>query len=117
MNGLNSHLYLISNALVGTEQKHRVISQNIANVNTPGYKTQQVDFAKLMDSVSNGDEGQAMIDNVPVEIVKGLEERIDGNNVNIDQQISELNKNALLYQTLTELMASKMSIMRRAISG
>lgn len=117
MSGLNSQLYLIGNALMGAAQNHQVISQNIANVNTPGYQTRQLDFDKLIDAAGNGDADQGYIQNLPVELAQGLEERIDGNNVNLDQQISELNKNALMYQAFTELLASKMSVMRKAISG
>ena len=46
-----SQIDLLSRALTGSQQNHRVLSQNVANVNTPGYKTQRVDFEHLLKAL------------------------------------------------------------------
>jgi flagellar basal-body rod protein FlgB len=117
MTGLPSQYYLIGNALRGAEQNHRVISQNIANVNTPGYHTRELSFDDYMKQVSSGETNQEFVTELPVEIVEGLVERVDGNNVDIDQQLAGLKKNSLLYQTYSQLLAAKMATIRKAISG
>lgn len=111
-----SQQYLIANALNSIEQNHELISQNIANVNTPNYKSKQLDFADFLNKVRNGEADKEMLDKIPVEFITGLQERKDGNNVDLDGQVSALKKNALLFQTYSHLLASKMSIARQSMS-
>jgi flagellar basal-body rod protein FlgB len=121
MTGIFSQLNSLDHALQGAQENHRVLSQNIANVNTPGYKTQRLDFDKLMQQMqAAGSSPQAAADavkQIPIETLQGIAERIDGNNVDLEREVSELKKNALVSQAYTHLMASKLSTMRRAISG
>ena len=108
---------VLGNALHGAEQNHRVLSQNIANVNTPGYKTQRIAFAKLIQQLESEAAARGTIDDVAVEPLQGLAERVDGNNVDMEREVSELKKNASAFQAYSHLMASKLATMRRAISG
>lgn len=117
MTGMNSQLNLLANALNVTGQNHRVISQNIANANTPGYKTKRIEFDKLMQQIESDQNDNSLQENFAVETVKGLIERIDGNNVDMEKQISELKKNSLIFQSYSHLLASKLATMRRAISS
>ncbi len=112
MTGISSQFESIQKALDYAEQNHRVISQNVANVNTPNYKTQELSFQQLLEA---GDSDRAT--NFTPQLVEGLSERSDGNNVDLDRELASLKKNALSHQTLLQLMGSKMRIMRQAISG
>jgi len=95
--------------------RHRVISQNVANVNTPGYRRQEVTFAQALSQAS-GDSASRSLPKASVEVVDGPE-RVDGNTVNIDREMGDLNKNGLLYQAASQFMASRISAMRSAIAG
>ena len=117
MADLFSQINLLGNALNGVEQNHRVLSQNIANVNTPGYKTQRIEFDKLIQQLESGEAQRETLDDVEVQTLQGLAERVDGNNVDMEREISELKKNGLVAQSYSQLMASKLAMMRRAISG
>ncbi len=117
MTGLPSQYYLIGNALRNAEQTHRVVSQNIANVNTPGYQTRELSFDDYMKRVKSGDANQGLLEDTPVKFVEGLDTRVDGNNVDIDHQVANLKKNALMFQTYSQLLAAKMATMRKAIQG
>lgn len=117
MNGMVSQFYLIANSLAGTEQNHQVISQNIANVNTPGYRARAVDFETMMSQIKNGTADREIVEQMPVELMEGLLERQDGNNVDLDGQLGALKKNSLLFQTYSHLLASKMAMARRAMSS
>ncbi len=108
---------LLGNALRHAEQNHSVVSQNIANVNTPGYRTNELAFEEFMKRVANGSAEQGIIEPSAVRRVEGLMERADGNNVDIDQQLGSLKKNSLLFQTYSQLLAAKMATYRKAISG
>ncbi|MEM9411431.1 MAG: flagellar basal body protein [Planctomycetota bacterium] len=111
-----SQHYLLANSLEGVRQNHEVISQNLANVNTPGYQTRQLNFAEFRQQIEDGTADQQMLRKVPVELVQGLQNRKDENNVNLDSQLGALKKNSLLFQTYSQLLSSKMATARRAMS-
>ncbi|WP_158222784.1 flagellar basal body rod protein FlgB [Rhodopirellula sp. MGV] len=127
MNGIFYQIDLLSSAVNASEKGHRVVSQNIANVNTPGYQTKRLDFQKMLemqqtnaDAATAENAGQGVSESDierAIEMPEGLEERLDGNNVNLEQEVAQLKKNALAFQTYTQLLASRVSTMRRAISG
>ncbi len=117
MAGLPAQFVNLAKAIQFAELDHRVISQNIANVNTPGFKTMvanEAEFQKWLEQTgtSTGLDEQAAITNAP-----GLLERADGNNVDLDQQVSNLKRNAMLFQTFSNLLAAKMDTMKRAINS
>lgn len=113
---------LLGSALTASQKNHQVHAQNIANVNTPGYKTQKLDFEGLMKELQEAQDSgksvdEALMQGDLVDQVEGLAERIDGNNVQLEKELSALKRNALSFQTYSQLMASRLSTMRRAISG
>ncbi|MFN3191424.1 MAG: flagellar basal body rod protein FlgB [Aureliella sp.] len=116
MTGIFSQINLLGNALGAADQNHRVLSANVANVNTPGYKTKQLDFQQLMDRLESRDSQRHMIGEVEVSDVEGLAERVDGNNVDLEKELSALKKNAMAYQAYTQLMSSKLGTMRKAMT-
>ncbi len=119
MNGIFYQIDLLGSAVDATEKNHRVVSQNIANVNTPGYQTKRLDFQKMLEQ-SQAASQENVTDRdpeLPVELPEGLTERLDGNNVNLEQEVAQLKKNALAFQTYSQLLASRITTMRRAISG
>jgi flagellar basal-body rod protein FlgB len=114
MTGLPSHFHLVSSAIEFAKQNHSVISQNVANVNTPKYQAKQLSFDELLAHIEKGGDQPPEFQ---MERVKGLEVRNDGNNVDLDRELANLKKNALLHDTLTQLLGAKMSLMQRAITG
>jgi flagellar basal-body rod protein FlgB len=98
-------------------QSHLATGQNLANVNTPNYKTKEVSFDQLVAQLENGSLSSGSLGKVNLQDVVGLQDRADGNNVDLDRELAMLKKNALAYQTLTQLLGSKLGILQRAISG
>ena len=96
--------------------RHQVISQNVANVNTPGYRRLAVEFedelAKVLGA-SGGSAGSV----APKVVVEDRAERVDGNTVDLDREMGDLNKNTLLFQAASQLVASRIASMRSAITG
>ncbi|MEM6469468.1 MAG: flagellar basal body rod protein FlgB [Planctomycetota bacterium] len=121
MSSIFYQIELLASAITASEKTHRVHAQNIANVNTPGYKTQTIDFDSLMSELQAASRNEAPMDDSIgsdlVEQVDGLPERVDGNNVQLEKELSALKRNALSFQTYSQLLASRVSTMRRAISG
>ena len=98
--------------------KQKVIANNIANVNTPGYQRLEVKFEKELEEAVNTKESISDI-KVEVELTKDKNlntiHRKDGNSVDIDREVSELMQNSLSYNVYLELMAKKFKIMKEAM--
>jgi len=96
-------------------EKQKIIAANIANINTPGYKTKDLKFNDLLNKKKEKDL-PLMVTNpkhIPFFIedkikstyevyeVKGLEEQNDGNNVNLDREISKMAQNKILFDAIS----------------
>lgn len=89
--------------------RQKVVSSNIANADTPGYKTKDLDFQGELQSVMAG----AMP--VPVE-VGGLPVKNDGNNVSLDREARLLSENAMRFSIASNLVRSQIQTVKSAIS-
>lgn len=105
------------NQLMSAAQlRQGVISQNLANVNTPGYQRLDVQFEDLLaEHLKSETSAGAAVPQPRVVAEQGLNNRSDGNNVDIDREIGQLNRNAMLFQTYSQVMSSQFDLMRRAI--
>jgi len=101
--------------------RHRVISDNIANAETPGFIRSEVIFEeKLKEALQAGDRSAVLrrLDDMRVEITQDLSSpsRPDGNNVSIDKEMANLATNTLQYETLVQLLNLKGAMLRAAIT-
>lgn len=75
---------LLEKALDVTSQRHKLVVANMANVDTPGYHTKDLDFRSELRRMSAAGENENFL---PVaRSVPGLLERPDGNNVSVDRE-------------------------------
>jgi len=88
--------------------RQRLVASNIANADTPGYKTQDLDFQAEFRSLIRGGSPHAVE-------VSGLQTRNDGNNVNLDREARLLAENALRFNLASNLMRSQIRMVRSAI--
>jgi flagellar basal-body rod protein FlgB len=113
---------VLSKTLDAEAARQKTIANNIANVETPGYKRQYVSFEeelKLVLERRNGyDTGDGLRDLVPSVRTDSISpSRPDGNNVNIDAEISNLAKASLKYKAAATLLEDKIGLLRSAING
>ena len=92
--------------LLSTRQK--VVASNIANADTPGYRTKDLDFQSQFQAALNGQGAQ-------VSEVGGLALKSDGNNVNVDREARLLAENALRFNLAANLMRSQIRMVKEAI--
>ena|SRR5436190_334123 len=98
--------------------RHRTLAQNVANVNSPGYRRLDVRFEELIDqSLARGDVAGALHAREQVIEAGGGAERADGNNVDIDLEMGQLSKNTVLYRTFAQILGARLAMMRSAITG
>ncbi|MBI3873777.1 MAG: flagellar basal body rod protein FlgB [Arcobacter sp.] len=106
---------LLYKTLNYTGERQKVIASNIANLNTPDYKTKDVSFEAHLNKLSSNDlklttthknhialaSQDSQSTSMKTYEVQNLEEQNDGNNVNLDSQISEMSKNAVMQDAIT----------------
>lgn len=88
--------------------RHRVIANNIANVNTPGFRRSDVEFGDELERVLR-DKGLKGVADVRARITQPNETafRNDGNNVSIDTEMAALAETTMFYQVYAQLLARK----------
>lgn len=115
---MGKQLDLLKQLTTAADMRQKVVSQNIANINTPGYKSQEVKFEDaLVEQLSKKNGSVRSPASPEIAAVQNLTMRNDGNNVDLDREIGQMNKNALLMQTYLQLMGAEMKMMRQAIDG
>ncbi|MBN2072717.1 MAG: flagellar basal body rod protein FlgB [Actinobacteria bacterium] len=106
---------ILEKAVSGASLRHEAILNNISNVNTPGYKRIDVDFKAELSKAAKGigeyNKNQVMeeIESANPEVFRetGTSVRPDGNNVDIDREMSLLAESALEYNTYISLLSRK----------
>jgi flagellar basal-body rod protein FlgB len=89
-------------------KRQKLVASNIANADTPGYTTKDIDFQFEYRSLVEG--GTPNVIEVP-----GLKTKNDGNNVSIDRESRLLAENALRFNLATNLLRSQIRAVRSAI--
>lgn len=112
MNDLSS-IQTLQGYLKVVSDREQLIVSNMANIDTPGYHTQDLDFQGAMQQVMNSG-GNARMEPVSREL-QGLPERPDGNNVNIDRESLLLSQTQLQYQLGVQLVKGKFHQLLTAI--
>jgi flagellar basal-body rod protein FlgB len=92
--------------LLSTRQK--LVASNIANADTPGYKTKDINFQFEFISLAQDAEPNVV---EPHDLVV----KSDGNNVNMDREARLLSENALRFNVATNLMKSELKTINNAI--
>jgi flagellar basal-body rod protein FlgB len=88
-----------------TSDRQQLIASNIANVDTPGYHTRDINFQSAMQQATDEDNDVQLM---PASSeVEGLPERPDGNNVNIDRESLLLGEAQLQYQMGVQLIKAE----------
>jgi len=99
---LESYLDLLS-------VRQKLAASNIANVDTPGYKTRDLDFQAEFQSMLQGGQPHATE-------VAGLKTNNDGNNVSIDRESRMLAENAMRFSAVSQLLRNQIGTLKSAIN-
>lgn len=122
---------VLEQSLYASSLRHKVISNNIANVNTPGFKKSEVIFEDLLQEQlaeksmplarTNSRHLPGGGDDVKlapfVNTVETTSFRTDGNNVDIDLEMANLAKNNIYYNAVAQQLSRQLSNIKSAING
>lgn len=106
--------------------KQSCILDNISNAETPGYQTKYATFEESLQQAIQSASGQGgstkeirnAIEDTPVQVHEAEEStRLDGNGVNITEQMVELARNGYQMQYVMDAISSDFSLLRTAIKG
>ena len=101
----------LNSALDGLALRQRVIANNVANIQTPGYHAQKVSFEDALSKAVSSGSGA-----VEARTARSLEPtREDGNNVNLDEETLLNIDTNLRYQLATQAVSNEFSTLRAAM--
>jgi len=101
--------------------RHRVISSNIANVDTPGYKARDVKFDQILGSemrlsvTSPRHLGGNELGSKSELTAEEAQSWVDQNTVELDMEVSKMTENSMLYQAGVSMLATKFSMFKAAL--
>jgi flagellar basal-body rod protein FlgB len=116
MNGL-------ADALTLHQRRHEVLASNLANVETPGFRARELDFATaLKEAFASANDTAPEHALPPGEGVRMVEDagappRADGNTVDVDLQMTKLGANGGRYVALARILGQRITLLRQAIDG
>lgn len=111
-----NYINILEKAADASWNRNKVITNNMANVNTPGYKRKDVEFESYLRSALGGGGsldkrvGSARISSLESRVYTdnaNLSYRLDGNNVDIDTESAKLAQNQIRYYTLLDSMTQE----------
>lgn len=128
-----NNISLLKSALDASSMRQQVISNNIANAETPGYKAKRVEFENILQKHLSNQTSQFVGTQtdprhltigqgrgIPApQMVEDTESVINnnGNNVDVDREMTEMGKNSLWYYMLTDRVTSHYNNLSYAIKG
>ena len=111
-------------AMSGLAARQKTIANNVANVDTPGFKASQVNFEDVLNTAVNRARPGTPVNQSALDaqmrattLDDATSTRADGNNVDIDQQMEMLSEANLNYSALTQVMSTRLGILRSVIKG
>ncbi|MGB9779290.1 flagellar basal body rod protein FlgB [Caldanaerobacter sp.] len=121
---------LLAKGLYASTVRSNVIANNIANVDTPNFKRSEVKFEEILKEALYGNKlkgyvthpshipiGPPLVYSIRPEIyqINTTSMRLDGNNVDIDYEMSQLAKNQLYYYALVQRVSGELNSIMTAV--
>jgi flagellar basal-body rod protein FlgB len=110
---------VLQRGLQGAGLRQQVLSNNLANANTAGFKRSDLDFESSLGAALAAREpgrAAAAVSFAPkTDTTSAMS--ADGNNVDVDQELSDLTQNSVEYQALAAIMRSRLQTLQTAMGG
>jgi flagellar basal-body rod protein FlgB len=110
-------------------QRQQIVASNIANIDTPGYKTKDASFHATMQELLTQNSGElktsspdhssgmmAMIPRAQAFEVQGLTQGKDQNNVDLDREMMKLSETSFGYSMMTQFLRGKFRTISMSIN-
>lgn len=129
---INTNIYnyinVLDKAADAANSRNQILTNNIANVDTPNYRRKEVSFERYLEMALIGDESlDKRVDDINTHLNdfggliytdhSVLSYRLDGNNVDIDTEQAYLAENQIRYNTLTSQIQQEFSRYKTVLSS
>jgi flagellar basal-body rod protein FlgB len=115
---MKDSIQILSKLLDVSALRHRVLANNLANVDTPQFKRSDVAFRDALAKAIESPDGTKVSDVQPRIVEDTVTPgRPDGNNVSTQRELGEMTENALLYQFATKAINFNFNQLTKAIKG
>jgi flagellar basal-body rod protein FlgB len=120
---------LLTQKMQYLNQKQGVIAENIANVDTPQYKQLELKAFSFGDALKQASIGMHVTDskhivpasmagtNAQTVVSKNTDIQPSGNSVDLEQQMAEVSKTSMDYQTVTSVYHKMAGLFKIALKG
>lgn len=122
-------LNVLQKGLDASSMRQKVLSNNVANIDTPNFKRSDVDFQAVLGAAIGEKSGALSMKLTSSKHIPGVAEgdgsgivtdqttslRNDGNNVDVDREMSNVAENGLYYNSLTRAISSQLGLLRMVI--
>ncbi|HHY98102.1 MAG TPA: flagellar basal body rod protein FlgB [Firmicutes bacterium] len=104
-------------ALDALSLRHQAISNNIANVNTPGYKAMEVSFEAELERALKEQGDPVAISDAEITVTReNTVYRADGNSVDVDREMARLAENTERYNAIAQLVSTRLRMLRSVVN-
>ncbi len=116
---------IMHRALNGAWLRHELLSNNIANSETPGYKARELDFQSYLNKAKMPNLKlvttnllHVQPENIPSFAINIDKTSVtpDGNSVDVDKEMADISANALYYSAISRQLTEQFSLLRKAIT-
>ena len=97
----------------GSMERQTLLTNNLANADTPGYKPEDVNFQGQLAAAIQSGQPLSSLSFQPTTASQSV--GADGNGVDSNQTSAEIAENSLLYQSLSEVAAAREGILKTAM--
>ena len=122
-------LNVLQKGLEASSMRQQVLSNNVANIDTPSFKRSDVDFQTVLGTVLGEKSGALSLKLTAQKHIPGLDVggaggivtdqstslRNDGNNVDVDKEMTNVAENGLYYNSLTSAISSQLGLLRMVL--
>jgi flagellar basal-body rod protein FlgB len=113
MSLLDTTQQALESAMSGSMLRQTLLTNNVANSDTPGYQPEDVNFQGTLAQAIQSGQSPTSVTFQPYSVSQSVGP--DGNGVSPEQQEAMLSQNGLLYETLTQVAAQRESILESAM--
>jgi flagellar basal-body rod protein FlgB len=115
MSLLDTTQQALESAMSGSMMRNTLLTNNLANVDTPGYQPEDVNFQSALQSAIQSGSPISQVSFQPSTEQQAVGP--DGNGVSPEQTQASLAQNGLLYETLTQVAAQREHILQDAMGS
>ena len=105
----------LGQALDVYQARHRVLTENVANAETPGYRARDLDFGAALAGAFDGTDGVRGAADVDPVTDRRATVKLDGNTVDVDTEMAKMSQNAMKIVALSQIIARKYAGLRAVI--